>query len=127
MNGISLTRMQGLHPDLLRVIARLEQRRTDFIVVEGLRTEARQKQLVKAGASRTMRSRHLTGHAVDLGVMVGGKLRWDWPLYARLAVDVKACAAECGVLVEWGGDWRTFKDGPHYQLPWSKYPVKEAS
>jgi peptidoglycan L-alanyl-D-glutamate endopeptidase CwlK len=93
-----------------------------FMVLEGLRTPARQKQLVAKGASKTMRSRHLTGHAVDIAPLLGGKVSWDWPLYHRLAPIVKRAAAAENVPVEWGGDWRTFKDGPHWQLPWAKYP-----
>jgi len=89
-----------------------------FVVLEGLRTEARQRELLAAGASRTMKSRHLTGHAVDLGAVVGGEVRWDWPLYGRLAEVVKGAAELERVKVEWGGDWPRFRDGPHWQLPW---------
>jgi peptidoglycan L-alanyl-D-glutamate endopeptidase CwlK len=64
----------------------------------------------------------LTGHAVDLAALVGGEIRWDWPLYDRLAVAMKGAAKECGVRIEWGGDWTSFKDGPHFQLPWQGYP-----
>lgn len=117
-------RLVGVHPDLVRVV-RFAAGITEvaFIVTEGLRTLERQKELLAAGASTTLRSRHLTGHAVDLGAMVAGKLRWDWPLYQRLGAIVKAAAEEVGVTIEWGGDWVTFKDGPHFQLPWSAYPV----
>jgi peptidoglycan L-alanyl-D-glutamate endopeptidase CwlK len=96
----------------------------DCTFVEGLRTEARQKQLVAAGASMTMRSRHLTGHAVDIAPWVGGTVRWDWPLFHKLAVAVKSAAVELSVPIEWGGDWRNFKDGPHWQLPWKHYPIE---
>lgn len=119
----SLSRLQGVHPDLVKVVHRaIEITPVDFVVLEGLRTAARQKQLVAAGASKTLRSRHLTGHAVDLGVWVGGQVRWDWPLYHKLAAAVKQAAQEVQVPIEWGGDWRTFKDGPHWQLPWNRYP-----
>ena len=119
----SRQRLQGVHPDLIRVVERAIQiTEVDFTVLEGLRTPARQQQLVKAGASRTLRSRHLTGHAVDLGAFVEGEVRWDWPLYYKIAKAVKAAAAELGVPIEWGGDWRTFKDGPHWQLPWKTHP-----
>ncbi|MNV38631.1 Peptidoglycan L-alanyl-D-glutamate endopeptidase CwlK precursor [compost metagenome] len=94
----------------------------DFTVLEGLRTIERQKQLVAAKASKTMNSRHLTGHAVDLGAYVAGEVRWDWPLYHQVAAAVKQAARELGVPIEWGGDWRTFKDGPHFQLPFASYP-----
>lgn len=84
--------------------------------------------LLAAKATRTMRSRHLPGrktgfsHAVDFAVTLDGKVKWDWPLYARLAKIVKQAARDVGVTIEWGGDWSSFKDGPHYQLPWAKYP-----
>jgi peptidoglycan L-alanyl-D-glutamate endopeptidase CwlK len=114
----------GVHPDLVRVMRRaLEIAPVDFMVIEGLRTAERQRQLVSKGASQTMRSRHLTGHAVDIAPVVGGAIRWDWPLYDRLAVAVKQAAREFSVPVEWGGDWTTFKDGPHWQLPWAQYPA----
>ena len=94
----------------------------DFAVIEGLRTLERQKALVASGASTTMKSRHLDGHAVDIAPFVDGQIRWDWPLYYRLEKIVKAAAADVGVSIEWGGDWKTFKDGPHWQLPWAQYP-----
>ena len=110
-------RLAGVHPDLVRVIERAARDgAVQFIVTEGLRTEARQRELVAAGASRTMKSRHLTGHAVDLAVTVGGEVRWDWPLYTKLGAAVKAAAAAERVAIEWGGDWPRFRDGPHFQL-----------
>ena len=116
----SKERLKGVHPDLVRVVERaIEITDIDFGVLEGLRTSERQKQLVAAGASRTMRSRHLTGHAVDLGAWVDGEFRWDWPLYHKISKAVKQAAKELGVPIEWGGDWKSFKDGPHWQLPWS--------
>jgi peptidoglycan L-alanyl-D-glutamate endopeptidase CwlK len=90
----------------------------DFTVLEGLRSLERQKKLVASGASKTMRSRHLTGHAVDIAPLVDGKVSWDWPIYHRLAPTIKKAAQDVGVKIEWGGDWRSFKDGPHWQLPW---------
>ena len=119
----SRDRLAGVHPDLVKVVERaIEITEIDFAVLEGVRSKTRQEQLVKAGASQTMRSRHLTGHAVDLGAYVAGSVRWDWPLYHKLAVGVKQAAAELGIPIEWGGDWTTFKDGPHWQLPWKEYP-----
>lgn len=123
LNDRSRSRLQGVHQDLVRVVLRAaEITEIEFVVTEGVRTKARQKQLVAAGASKTMSSRHLTGHAVDLAAVVAGKVRWDWPLYHKLAAAMKRAAAELGVPLEWGGDWRTFKDGPHFQLPWKAYP-----
>lgn len=122
LSPVSLKRLQGVHPDLIKVVKRAaEITDTPFIVTEGLRTLARQRQLVASGASKTMNSRHLNGHAIDLACTVNGKLSWAWPLYHKLAKVVKRAAAEVNVPIEWGGDWRSFKDGPHWQLPWSKY------
>ena len=121
--GRSISRMAGLHPDLKKVMNQaILATDLDFTVLEGVRTLERQKQMVESGASTTLNSRHLDGHAVDIAPFVGGEVRWDWPLYYRLAVIVKAAAKEVGVPIEWGGDWKTFKDGPHWQLPWAKYP-----
>lgn len=114
----SLKNLEGIHPDLRRVIDRaLQESPIDFVVIEGLRTKERQKQLVASGASRTMKSRHLTGHAVDL-VPIGpnGKPAFDWPLYHILGPAVKDAAEKEGVKLVWGGDWKNFRDGPHFEL-----------
>lgn len=119
----SLKRLEGVHPDLVRVMKRaIACSPLDFTVLEGVRTLARQKQLMASGATRTMNSRHLTGHAVDIAPVIGGTVRWDWPLYHQLALVVKKAAAELEVPLQWGGDWRSFKDGPHWELPWKAYP-----
>ena len=117
-----MQRLSGVHPDLVRVISRARASE-NFIVTEGLRSTERQRQLVAAGASQTMASRHLTGHAVDLAALVGGVVRWDWPLYDRLAQAVKKAAAEEEVAIVWGGDWPKFRDGPHFELEWRRYPA----
>jgi len=122
----SLSRLEGVHPDLVRVVKKAAALSDlDFTVLEGLRTVERQKQLFAAGASTVLNSRHLTGHAVDLAPMLNGAVSWDWPLYRRLAPIVKQAAADEKVPIQWGGDWRTFKDGPHWQLPWKQYPKEK--
>jgi len=120
----SLTRLVGVHPDLIAVVKLAIQRTSvDFTVVEGVRTVAQQREYVERGASKTMNSYHLPqadglGHAVDLAPLVGGGIPWnDWQAFADLAAVIKACASELGVPVEWGGDWKSFKDGPHFQIP----------
>ena len=123
LNDRSDRSLKGVHPDLVKVVRRAAViTKSDFIVTEGLRTVARQKELVAAGASKTMKSRHITGHAVDVAMLVGDKIRWDWPLYAAFSKVMKQAAKDVGISIEWGGDWKSFKDGPHYQLPWNKYP-----
>ena len=94
----SKLKLQGIHPDL-RKVADLAIKKTtiDFRVTEGLRTTARQKQLVAAGASQTMNSRHITGHALDVVALVGGQVRWDWALYPKIAAAFKEVGATCEI------------------------------
>lgn len=120
----SAARLTGVHADLVRVVhAAFAANPSAFVVTEGLRTVERQRALLASGASTTMKSRHITGHAVDLAAKVGNEIRWDWPLYQNLALMMKAAAAAENVAIEWGGDWTRFKDGPHFQLPWNAYPA----
>lgn len=117
-------KLDGVHRDLIRVVySALGKCDIPFTVVEGMRTIERQHELLQAGATTTLRSRHLTGHAVDLAPVVNGEVRWDWPLFFKLAAAMKEAAAEMKIPLEWGGDWKTFKDGPHFQLPWAAYPI----
>lgn len=116
-------RLRGVHSDLVLVVGKAIQiTEVDFTVLEGVRTLKRQHILVARGASKTLRSRHLTGHAVDLGALVNGRIDWSWPLYHKIADAMKAASVELGISIESGRDWRRFKDGPHHQLPWSDYP-----
>jgi peptidoglycan L-alanyl-D-glutamate endopeptidase CwlK len=116
-------KLRGVHPDLVKVVERAIQiTDIDFAVTEGLRTKERQRELVAKGASQTMNSRHITGHAVDLAALVGGSVRWDWPLYDKLGRAMKQAASDVGVRIVWGGDWVTLKDGPHFELDRKVYP-----
>jgi len=125
----SQARLATVHPDLRRVFYRaIGMSPVDLTILEGVRTLSRQRQLYNAGAARTMKSRHLPhlvdglSRAVDVAPSVAGQVRWDWPLYYDLADVIKDAAEMERVPIEWGGDWRTFKDGPHWQLPWAEYP-----
>lgn len=123
LSNRSKARLEGVHPDLVACVLRaIEITEVDFSVLEGLRTPERQAQLVANGASTTSNSRHLTGHAVDLGAYINGSIDWSWPLYYKIADAMKQAADELNVDLEWGGDWTTFKDGPHFQLSWATYP-----
>ena len=126
----SLKNLAGIHPDLRRVLDRaLKDSPIDFVVIEGLRTKERQKQLVAAGASKTMNSRHLTGHAVDLCPLLDldkdGKIEtaemFNVPLMRRLNTHIAAAFAAEKVAFEWGGDWGW--DFPHYELHRTVYPA----
>lgn len=136
-----LERLKGVHVDLVDVVNEAAALcDVPFTVIEGLRTAARQAQLVKAGASKTMNSRHLTGHAVDLWPLdpaTGKALPSDaafkrgsaearaasarlWADLRKIAATVKNVARAQGVNIEWGGDWGW--DAPHFQLNRKAYP-----
>jgi len=120
----SIKNLSGVHPALVCVVVRaLELTEVDFAVIEGVRSRERQAKLVAKGASMTMNSRHLTGHAVDLAAWVDGGIRWDWPLYYKIAAAMKEASEEMNIQITWGGDWKKFKDGPHFQLKWHFYPA----
>lgn len=127
----SLLKLKGVHPDLVRVVMRCakdwKDKQFTFGITCGVRTIEEQRLLVKKGASRTMNSRHIPAkngfsHAVDVVAMLEGKVRWDYPLYDKISKAMKAAAKAEKVPLEWGGDWVSFKDGPHYQLPRNSYP-----
>jgi len=142
-------RLAGVHPDLVRVVRRAAEGGALFRVVEGLRSQERQRDLVASGASQTMASRHLTGHAVDLAPFVDGAVSWDWKHFFPLADAVADAARKEGVPIIWGGAWgrlvqdwpkggakaaqdayaaerkaagrKPFLDGPHFELPAADY------
>jgi len=119
----SLLRLEGVHEDLVAVVKRaIEVTEVDFTVLEGLRTLDRQRSLLRKSVTTTLNSRHLTGHAVDLAAWVDSKVSWDWPHYHEINAAMSVAAYELGTNVQWGGNWKTFPDGPHFQLPWRLYP-----
>lgn len=125
MNERSEKNLIGVHQKLVDVVRGAERYLPDglgFIVTEGLRTRERQAQLLAAGASQTLNSKHITGHAVDLAATVGGEVRWDWPLYPKLASAMKRAAGDLGVVITWGGDWKSLRDGPHFEIDPRAYP-----
>jgi peptidoglycan L-alanyl-D-glutamate endopeptidase CwlK len=146
----SLKELDGVHEDLVAIVKRaLELSVQDFAVHDGIRTLEEQQKLIKAGASQTLDSRHLTGHAVDLVPYVNGKLRWEWDPIYKIADAVRVAANEKGTKIRWGGAWdipftgstdspedlvadyvsrrraagkKAFIDGPHFELPKEFYP-----
>ena len=119
--------LEGVNLDLIRVLEsaypEIQLLGYDIIVTEGIRTPTRQQELLKTGRSTTLNSRHLTGHAVDLAVVKNGKVTWSYPVYTEVAGVIKDHARKLEIDVEWGGDWRSFKDGTHFQLSWAAYPL----
>ena len=122
LGTVSKNNLKGVHPDLVKVVEKaITLTEIDFRVTEGLRSKTRQIELVNKGASKTLNSRHITGHAVDVVALIGGTVRWDWPLYDKIAKAFKQSAKELNIPIVWGGDWKTFKDGPHFELDRNVY------
>lgn len=125
-------RLQGVHPDLAKVV-RLASDKCKFRVTEGLRDIARQKELVASKKSKTMNSRHLTGHAIDF-IAIGddGIATYDMGDMKKVAGAMREAAKECGTRIEWGalkkygGDWN-WNDSPHVQLTWKDHPAQGVS
>lgn len=127
----SLKSMEGIHPDLRRVLDdALQGSPHDFVITEGLRSIARQKEMVRIGASKTMNSRHITGHAVDLygwiDIDADGTVEFvemsNVHILTAISNAIKASATKLGVPIIWGGDWRKFRDLPHFELNRKAYP-----
>lgn len=131
----SVSRLATVHPDLRAVVeGALERTPRLFIITEGVRTLERQRELFLAKKSKTMRSKHLPGtdglaRAFDFAIWEDkdedkvvdvDELSWKFPLYKEVADCFKQVAGELGIVITWGGDWETFKDGPHIELPWGK-------
>jgi peptidoglycan L-alanyl-D-glutamate endopeptidase CwlK len=116
----SLLNLKGVHSDLHRVVEKaITISESDFTVLEGLRSLERQKTLLAAGKSKTLHSRHITGHAVDITPF---PISWDWKDYPPIEKAMKQAAKELGVDLEWGGDWKSFPDAPHWELSRKSYP-----
>lgn len=114
--------MYGLHPDLLKVLNEaIKAPPYDFAVTDGKRTLAEQKKFVAQGKSKTLKSRHLSGKAVDVMCYIDGKGSWRIPLYVKLAKYILACAKKLGVPLVWGGSWSSFPDYVHFELDKTKY------
>jgi len=120
----SMGKLVGVHPDLVKIVYRaIQTTEIDFGVSEGLRTLETQKEYLAKGVTTTLKSRHLSGHAVDVFAYVGGIARWEMPLYDKINQAFQSASKELKIPVEWGGEWKSFPDGPHFQLPWKEYPL----
>ena len=113
----SLNNLKGVDEDLVAVVKRaIEITEVDFGVTEGIRTLDRQEELFKKGLSKTMKSKHLIGRAVDLVAYVDGKVSWEKEYYYPIALAMERAAIELQVGIRWGGDFKSFFDGPHFEL-----------
>ena len=122
LSNRSLSRLDGVHPDLVAVVKRaIELTDIDFGVTEGLRTAERQKELVAKGASKTMNSRHLTGHAVDVVAYLGTEVSWHFGFYYKIAAAFRKAAIELGIPIVWGACWQTINCIPDLDVAVAAY------
>lgn len=113
----SRSNLATVDPRLREVAAlALKLSEVDFIVTEGLRSPARQRQLLAAGKSTTRHSRHLTGRAIDVAALENGEVTWSIAPYRKIARAFKAAARTLGVTLKWGGDWKTLVDAVHFEI-----------
>ncbi len=113
----SETSLLGVHPRLAELADKvLNASPLDIMIIEGLRTRARQAELVKNGASRTRRSYHIIGRAIDFVPLIDGEVTWHWPHFKRVGPVWEREAEAMGIKITWGGRWKNFPDGPHVQL-----------
>lgn len=113
----SLDKLKGVNPKLVKLMKEaIKESPYDFMITEGLRSMERQQELFKQGKSKTLKSYHLAGNAVDIALIVNKEVNWDFALYREVASHIKKIAKEQGIKITWGGDWKNFKDGPHFQI-----------
>ena len=145
LSNRSLSRLEGVDERMIEVVKHaITVSKIDFGVICGMRTIEEQKELVAKGASKTMKSKHLEGNAVDLMAYIGSRGSWELNLYDDLADAMKEAAINLGVSLRWGAAWhiddirdwdgtmeeamnsyvdlrrsqgrRPFIDGPHFEL-----------
>lgn len=117
-----LAKLKGVDPSLAKVIIEAAKTaKTPFRVLEGLRTAAKQAEYFKRGTSKLdgvkKKSKHQLGKAVDIVPLINGKpeIR-SWTPFYPMAENVLATAKRLGVKVTWGGSWKSFPDGPHFEV-----------
>lgn len=109
--------LKGVDPNLVAVVRKaITLTPVDFVVIEGLRSLERQKELFAKGASKTLKSNHLIGRAVDVAALVDGKITWEEKYYRQISTAFKQAAKDLGISIRWGGDFKGFFDSPHFEL-----------
>tara|TARA_Y100001938_G_C7975094_1_gene371335 strand:+ start:254 stop:706 length:453 start_codon:yes stop_codon:yes gene_type:complete len=141
----SLGRLDGVKNEMHSVVvSAIDMSNVDFGVICGLRTQEEQEDLLAQGATQTLKSKHLTGDAVDLMAYIGSRASWELNLYDDIADAMKQAAIKHDVAIKWGAAWsvgniaewegtmeeamnsyidlrrsegrRPFIDGPHFEL-----------
>lgn len=108
-------KLVGVSPSLVAVVRHVAATyEGSFIVVEGVRTKHRQRELVRTGKSRTLNSKHLIGDAVDIAPLLGHSVSWNWDDFTPLVEAAKRSASTLGVPMTFGYDWGW--DAPHWEL-----------
>lgn len=131
----SLKTLVGVHPDTVKVMTdAIKTSPVDFTLTDGVRTTAQQQALYAKGRATAgskvtnvdgvnKKSNHQIksdgyGYAVDLYAYYNGKVQVDddKTIINKIAPHIKATAKKLGINIEWGGDWTSFKDYPHFEL-----------
>lgn len=120
LNATSIARMRGVDPNLIALAKKAREiSPIPFEITEGLRTMERQRYLVKTGKSRTLKSYHLRGKAIDFVAMPSGKVSWDLKDYKTIVEKAfKPAAKALGLSdkITYGLYWKSIVDGPHVQI-----------
>ncbi len=130
LNTRSKNNLKGVHPVLINIVNKAVEIITEdlpeysFVITSGVRTLEEQKKLLAEKKTKTLKSKHLTGHAVDIAVVINGKITWDIKEYKKLADKFKEAANELNADIIWGGEWASFKDGVHFEVDPNKYKWK---
>ena len=104
----SFQRLAGVDAALQETVKlAIQKTKIDFGVICGMRSIETQKELVAKGASKTMKSKHLEGKAVDLMAYIDGRASWELKLYDDIADAMKEASKETEVDLRWGACWTT--------------------
>lgn len=107
-------KLVGLDARLIQVVRRVALTGPHFIISEGLRTQQRQRELFREGKTKTLKSKHSLGLAVDCYPVVAPIAQLRWSDYRPLVVAAKQAAKELGVPMRFGYDWGW--DAPHWEI-----------
>ena len=98
----SRERLKGVDARLVNVLNEVVKY-FDITVIEGLRSQERQNELVAQGKSKTKFGKHVKGKAVDIAPYpIDWESRDDFHYLGGFVLGV---AAKMGVDIRWGGDW----------------------
>lgn len=122
----SLNNLKNVDERLVRICNELIKR-IDFTVIEGFRTPERQKELYDKGFSKidgiSKKGKHNYNPslAIDIIPYKKGLNPFDGSkesdlMFNELAKQFKEVARQLNIKIQWGGDWVSFSDKPHFEL-----------